>query len=466
MELQSDWEYFHLVPTGEEGKRELADAVLAECLECPEAFGPRESKRVTGLPLPWHLAPARRLTQASAATTGAQAPNLRDALRERKAYTRVVQPHAVAHMLLAAHAERVTIIQVQSACTWADAFVIATARSHAHLRALAGAALHFFSNARAAAITAGDPQAAALRPSVEGSRTAAESPEWLVVDMDSVVVHLFTQDMRAAYALEELWGEEHGCPVEYVEADVERLEAHGGSSDGDVSPSSDGDVSPSEEAWQPIVFDRRQRRFRSFQERDVAQEPLLSELLIDAQPDEQLDEKLARYEAAARKLTAREALREASMERVAAAKTEKLRLVGVQRDVKLKANAQSRAEKGTPESTPHKSVRTRLLRQALERGLEYDTEAQPNPHAPGCACHACAFVRKSVLSLGVPEKGDQGAAQEACPPRCACTDCQWVRWRSRHYAKSSERAALAAGVTRPPKARRRKGADDSAAVDS
>jgi hypothetical protein len=108
----------------------------------------------------------------------------------------------------------------------------------------------------------------------------------------------------------------------------------------------------------------------------------------------------------------------------------------------------------------------RLLRQALERGLEYDTEAQPNPHAPGCACHACAFVRKSVLSLGVPEKGDQGAAQEACPPRCACTDCQWVRWRSRHYAKSSERAALAAGVTRPPKARRRKGADDSAAVDS
>jgi len=125
----------------------------------------------------------------------------------------------LAALLVGAHAERVAILHLGEQCTWADTFVIATARSPQHLDALAGAVLHALKLALEAAAAA--EGATGELPVVEGGgggRARAETPEWLLVDAGATVVHLFTAGMRADYDLETLWGAERGCRVEYVDS--------------------------------------------------------------------------------------------------------------------------------------------------------------------------------------------------------------------------------------------------------
>jgi len=45
---------------------------------------------------------------------------------------------------------------------------------------------------------------------VEGSRRA----DWILLDYGDIVVHVFTEERRSFYALESLWGDAPGVPLE------------------------------------------------------------------------------------------------------------------------------------------------------------------------------------------------------------------------------------------------------------
>lgn len=101
---------------------------------------------------------------------------------------------AVAELLVAHQAEETVVLDVSRASGWTDYFVIATTRSHAHLR---GVLRHL---------------AAALRRSGAGQRRAGPSlrraPDdsgWVLVDLGDVVIHLMMEEQRRFYELERLW---------------------------------------------------------------------------------------------------------------------------------------------------------------------------------------------------------------------------------------------------------------------
>lgn len=95
--------------------------------------------------------------------------------------------------------EEISILRVSKKTTLADYFVIASATSTTHLRALSDEVEFRLSKA-------------GLEPSrVEG----VEGSAWILMDYDSVIVHLFLKDARAFYGLERLWADaEH---VEFEE---------------------------------------------------------------------------------------------------------------------------------------------------------------------------------------------------------------------------------------------------------
>jgi ribosome-associated protein len=60
-----------------------------------------------------------------------------------------------------------------------------------------------------------------VSPSVEGSDDS--TPEWLVVDAGSIVVHVFHEDHRSEYDLETLWGGDDSSNVTRVAMPQTRL---------------------------------------------------------------------------------------------------------------------------------------------------------------------------------------------------------------------------------------------------
>ncbi len=89
-------------------------------------------------------------------------------------------------------AEDVVVLDVRKISTITDYFVIASATSEPHLRALADE------------ITDRLRDDQHLRPrAVDGTVAAA----WLVLDYFDVIVHLMRSDLRARYDLEGLWGD-------------------------------------------------------------------------------------------------------------------------------------------------------------------------------------------------------------------------------------------------------------------
>jgi len=80
-------------------------------------------------------------------------------------------------------------LDVRDRCDFTDYMVIATGTSTTHVKALGEAVV------RAA-------KEAGVRPlGVE----APQDPEWVLVDLGDVVVHVMTERARAHYALEKLW---------------------------------------------------------------------------------------------------------------------------------------------------------------------------------------------------------------------------------------------------------------------
>ena len=89
-------------------------------------------------------------------------------------------------------AKQVKIIGTNRQTIIADYFVIATGTSSTHVRALAGD-VEFRLN-----------ESSGLQP----SRVSGQgSNDWLILDYDSVLVHIFNSEARDYYKLEKLWGD-------------------------------------------------------------------------------------------------------------------------------------------------------------------------------------------------------------------------------------------------------------------
>jgi len=94
-------------------------------------------------------------------------------------------------------AEDVVALDVREQSSFADVFVIATGRSDRQVRAIADAI-------EQAAKKAGVPPLG-----VEG---VAEG-RWVLIDLDDVIVHVFTPDTREHYDIERLWRDATPMPL-------------------------------------------------------------------------------------------------------------------------------------------------------------------------------------------------------------------------------------------------------------
>jgi len=87
-------------------------------------------------------------------------------------------------------AQDVLVIDVQGRCDFADRFVLATGRSDRQIKALSQTLI-----------------AVAHRFDLPGKVEGLGAMEWLLVDMDDIIVHLFLPEVRESFQLERLWGQ-------------------------------------------------------------------------------------------------------------------------------------------------------------------------------------------------------------------------------------------------------------------
>ncbi len=98
---------------------------------------------------------------------------------------------AVAEAAIGRKARDVVLLEVAGLTSFADAFVIATGTSDRHVRAVADAVVE-------CAKQRGTPPLG-----VEGSDDA----QWVLIDLNDVIVHVFQAEARSQYDLERLWGD-------------------------------------------------------------------------------------------------------------------------------------------------------------------------------------------------------------------------------------------------------------------
>lgn len=89
-------------------------------------------------------------------------------------------------------AEDITILDLQGISTITDYFVICSGTSHPHLKAI-----------RREIIGALDKDHGIKRHAAEGSPES----HWIVLDYRDVIVHIFHNDKRDLYSLEDLWSD-------------------------------------------------------------------------------------------------------------------------------------------------------------------------------------------------------------------------------------------------------------------
>jgi ribosome silencing factor RsfS/YbeB/iojap len=139
----------------------------------------------------------RRVLESSIAYQRAKdadvAPQTFAALRALDATRRNALPDLIDLVRAAAEekkADDITVIDLDGRTIVADAFVIATGRSKIQTRSIADAIAQ---NVRAAGLPV--------------ARTEGYNDgEWILIDLGTVVVHVFTPEQRAFYNLERLWG--------------------------------------------------------------------------------------------------------------------------------------------------------------------------------------------------------------------------------------------------------------------
>ena len=96
-------------------------------------------------------------------------------------------------------AERVIALDVASLTSFTDAFVIATGTSDRHVKAVADAVVERAQELGQKAL------------GVEGY----DGGEWVLIDLDDVIVHVFQGEKREHYDLERLWAD---APATWLEA--------------------------------------------------------------------------------------------------------------------------------------------------------------------------------------------------------------------------------------------------------
>ena len=88
-------------------------------------------------------------------------------------------------------AKEITVIDVSASSDVTDTMIICTGNSKRHVRAIA----------EQTALAAKREGEAAL--GIEG----LEGSEWVLLDLDSIVVHVMQDETRQFYQLEKLWGQ-------------------------------------------------------------------------------------------------------------------------------------------------------------------------------------------------------------------------------------------------------------------
>lgn len=100
-----------------------------------------------------------------------------------------------ANSLNSKKARELNALKIDSLTSLTEYFLIATATSATHVRSLADEVEEKLS------------QAGVLPHHIEGKTTG-----WIVLDYESVIVHVFTADQRTFYDLDRMWAD--GIPVE------------------------------------------------------------------------------------------------------------------------------------------------------------------------------------------------------------------------------------------------------------
>jgi len=97
----------------------------------------------------------------------------------------------VAEAALARKARNVVVLEVGELTSFADAFVIATGTSDRHTRAVADAVV----------------ECAKANGSVPLGVEGYQDAEWVLIDLNDVIVHVFQDEARSHYDLERLWAD-------------------------------------------------------------------------------------------------------------------------------------------------------------------------------------------------------------------------------------------------------------------
>ena len=95
--------------------------------------------------------------------------------------------------LLSKKAANIMVFDVRKTSPVTDYYVVASGSTAAQLKAMASA------------VTKGIKQAGTAAPRVSGE----PDDGWMVIDLFDVVIHIFQDEVRGYYAIEELWA---GCP--------------------------------------------------------------------------------------------------------------------------------------------------------------------------------------------------------------------------------------------------------------
>ena len=104
---------------------------------------------------------------------------------------RLARANRVAEAALDRKAVDLVALDVSELTSYADTFVIATATSDRHARAIADA------------IREAETASSSKPLGVEGY----EEARWVLIDLGDVIVHVFLEEVREAYDLERLWND-------------------------------------------------------------------------------------------------------------------------------------------------------------------------------------------------------------------------------------------------------------------
>lgn len=99
-------------------------------------------------------------------------------------------------------AEDIKAIEVRDLTIVADSFIIASGTSSTHVNALAG-----------------EVEDGLAKMGVEPVHVEGRATGWIVIDYDTVIVHVFQRDAREYYNLERLWQDAEYLDVEKILAE-------------------------------------------------------------------------------------------------------------------------------------------------------------------------------------------------------------------------------------------------------